>query len=1652
MALKWYELDDIVLSEAKHTQGRAESTLSWLQSQEEARRREREKVAAARGERTAAQWLATGRAKQCAQASQELFDTNKKLQKLGFSTIPISQSNVKRQISSGHGWANQLVQQLQNEKYLEEHEQEAKLRADIIGKLLKDEHITYETPPDVVDTMYQQKRAEYYKDQAFKRGDYENTTYWRNVAEQLSLGFVAQPSQPSPERQQVWIPPTETGEQLPSVQKPQPEVTPVAGKGTPEMALPSFGAAEQPTKELVSAEQARFVELFSVTGQGDRIRFPRTAVVSGKVTQVDTLFPGLEDYYGEMGREVVPAKIEGQMLGRGLQLLPQQLGATILQAIQGQGGASVVNPDWADRWIAQANENVDAFAEEIRETYDSPYLLELAYLSRNLAYSITSMGAGLATGVPIAFLPVPGARVAAWGAGTAASGAVAYQMTTYQIMQEYLEIRNEEKIQQVGRGLTLEEENWLKQDFHSKAVKYGLWEAVPEAISNLLFAQILVGPLGRMVGGPAAARIVAKVAGMYGQELLTETITQGGQSAIEVEAGLRDKKLTFIEAFKEVAPQTFLLTTVMAGAGQTIIGTTAAIKKAKASLKSEIGEEHPLYDEINNGLEEHVTELAKEIPAEGIQVPEKGKAVKPTAVAEEVTAKPRAKTIEAARNEIQRELEYAQGRVEELRGELRQRGGTRANRAWRNNELARNNMLVAEYGRLLRENNPEELLRYAPETTALTEDETITGEVTEGEVTVEGLEPVRELKKISNRFRERRVAHDTTKKQLVDYAKKHLPLPVRGKLLTAVKNAKTETDLTKAIALGERYAEQYTQTTLSKKITTELQAKKLAARKEYGRFTVETQRKLNTVKRNLVLDRENAKDEILRNIEAADEGKISYEDAEDANEILMVSGIKGMSSQELAYTLAYIKSLKETGRGLRAAEREAAKERDDALRGEIIDKLTQGEGIKAGVGTVDTRDLEVTRKDWKAKAKSFVTNWQYGIDDVLDVLSKYDKTSKPFQSIISQIGIGLHMARSKQMAGVQHYTQRVASKVREIYEFKSNRELGQFLSHFSKEKISLGTFVTTEGKTVTLSLTKDQIVEKYLQLQDPTLDETFRIGMKWTDQMMSAVKDSMTAEDIKLAEWLLDFYQEYGQTIKPHFEAKYHIPWPDNPFYSPLNRDLEASFYEHILAVKDNFRYLGVTNNNLKARKKNQVPLRFNGATQVLVNHIIHMEHFKAFSTPMKQARVVFQNKDVRTAIRQYHGQDILGHLDRHLDQIARDGLDKARIHHWVDTLRRHFTLAALGLKPIVSLKQAGSLPAYLTYEEMPVGDFFEGVADFWKAPIAHFKEMRDASGYFTDRWGRGHERDIRHAVEKGLTARLSNPKNWRDLLMLGIRGVDTLTTSAGSWAVYRSMQKQKLSKEQAILHAEIATKRSQPSFGLEDMAALRKHGSFAALATMFQSQPNKYYRLIANSARNLKHGRGSKSRQVLNILIAWWLLPAFFQFASDAFQWKKEHQLRVGLLGPANYLLAGGQLIQSLWGWVTKEPFTHEVSPVLDSINEIQWALQRTVKMIEQGKDPLEEVDSEYLVKTIEHYAQAIGQLAGVPTPYAIQVERAIRNADPRQLVFSQYALRPPKGVEDVVGDLQELYAREVCGKDRWKDLTREQQDRFWLLRPDLK
>lgn len=175
----------------------------------------------------------------------------------------------------------------------------------------------------------------------------------------------------------------------------------------------------------------------------------------------------------------------------------------------------------------------------------------------SMPYSLATMGASLGAGIPATMAMGP---VAGGAAGMAASGAVAYRASKQNFMENMLA----ETTKVLGRTPTQDEWDRIAQEFDSEATQYGLWEAGPEALSNLFMAKLL-GPLGKRVFSGGIGNAAKRVAGLYGEEMATETITQMGQGSIEADLGLRDEAPGVLQALGEVAPATFWQTTLMAG-------------------------------------------------------------------------------------------------------------------------------------------------------------------------------------------------------------------------------------------------------------------------------------------------------------------------------------------------------------------------------------------------------------------------------------------------------------------------------------------------------------------------------------------------------------------------------------------------------------------------------------------------------------------------------------------------------------------------------------------------------------------------------------------------------------------------------------------------------------------------------------------------------------------------------------------------------------------------------------------------------------------------------------------------------------------------------------------------------------------------------
>ena len=238
-----------------------------------------------------------------------------------------------------------------------------------------------------------------------------------------------------------------------------------------------------------------------------------------------------------------------------------------------------------------------------------------AGIAGSKAGAAVGAGIGAAAGAPAAGVgAVPGAGAGAAiggviggaGAAMAASGAAAYRMAGASFLNEAFQTLEAESARKSGRPMNEEEKASAYEALLPIAKNTALWEAGPEAVGNAvaLGAGKIVFGLGKPLmtrfmvttGGKIATKAGAAAASV-GTELATETLTQVEQSAdqkkmMAIAEGQDPDAIVanwsaggVVDAFKEVAPQTLAMLTLMGGAAG---GVKVALKGADALTKDSV--------------------------------------------------------------------------------------------------------------------------------------------------------------------------------------------------------------------------------------------------------------------------------------------------------------------------------------------------------------------------------------------------------------------------------------------------------------------------------------------------------------------------------------------------------------------------------------------------------------------------------------------------------------------------------------------------------------------------------------------------------------------------------------------------------------------------------------------------------------------------------------------------------------------------------------------------------------------------------------------------------------------------------------------------------------------------------------------------------
>ncbi len=843
------------------------------------------------------------------------------------------------------------------------------------------------------------------------------------------------------------------------------------------------------------------------------------------------------------------------------------------------------------------------------------------------------------------------------------------------------------------------------------------------------------------------------------------------------------------------------------------------------------------------------------------------------------------------------------------------------------------------------------------------------------------------------KIKDRQTDIEGMRQEIYEYSKL-LPANVRGKFLAAVKNTNTRKEFLEVLDRMKKVSATSQRAQLIREIKKEIKFTKPNNQNGIlkGKFTADIQKRLDGIRANLngsyELARQKRNDLILQWRDENGDAPLPAEILRKLEDLAMV-GIKDMDPRELRFTLDAVKSLKENGRTANEIAKFNRESRLDAIKTKILDVITGGRELPSNYKSLPDRSKPTVKEN----LKNFFTVQQYGFEEILDSLSEFDKGSKPYESFLSRFGRKAHSANGVEFAGQQAEIMRGNEAIKKIYGFTKNREILNFINEMNVA-IDLGRMEHSDGVVREVKLTRGEAMYFTALMENPNLAETFSEGMKWTPLIMDAVKKTLREEDYQLVEWLMNDLQKYYPGINEVYRRENFVDLPFDDKYFPLYRQVEklqkkeasANTTSQLLAEESRY-YSTVKNGSLKTRSDNAVPIEPKNILDVWYDHKIKMEHYKAWADTMYDFRRVFGDPEVRQSIIDFHGRPYIKAIDGFLDDMARGGIDGAKINQAIEKFRRNVTRSILGVNWKVSTRQLMGIVNYMV--EIPVKDFFGGITDFFTDPLAKANFLTDNSAVMRERFGEGFERDIKFALQRGYADQLSKARNIDEMFFYLIRQADKMTVMPGSWAAYRSKYLELKGKgfsneearSQALEFAELVTNRIQETSQLDTLSPIQRGGTLMKLLTMFQSQPSKFFRIAMNSYRNYRAGRGSKANNLKRLFMVWFLLPLLWQFMVDGFKPNKKHLITTAFLGPFSYPLIIGQMIQSFAGWITGDnKYDYEPSAVTSTFSDM--------------KNAGEQLSSGDFVDGTTYLIDLMGKIFGAPTGLVTKPIRAAKKA----------------------------------------------------------
>lgn len=781
-----------------------------------------------------------------------------------------------------------------------------------------------------------------------------------------------------------------------------------------------------------------------------------------------------------------------------------------------------------------------------------------------------------------------------------------------------------------------------------------------------------------------------------------------------------------------------------------------------------------------------------------------------------------------------------------------------------------------------------------------------------------------------------------------------------------------------------------------------------------GKFNADIQKILDDISAASKLTQKQAYNEIENIFDSAGDRMLTDEETQRVRILNDFGGMESKTSRELLTNARAIKMLIEDGKiagQFREAQKKAHKEKllADAKESIIGDVPPTGNKKK------DKAAFQNSIKQAFRKFGAMSETWE----GLMTIASIHDKN----RTLVKLLDV--FPAKMQRIKGEMNTFNSFAEQAVEALGL---RNFKQFADKVKQDNviIDVGQYTDTNGNKVVLQASRAQVRKLYMEMQDPEIrqqlkdnngytfkedveikqsgneiidnlfnkpmGDMFNVIDKSTEQM---IEEFLTPEDISLIDLEFKFYKDYRKRENAFYRDKYGIDMPDNPYYSPIARELDGGDRVEDWQKRSSYQK-SMTPGNFRSRKNNKNKIRLQSDIEVMQNHIAETEHFMALDSFVTDAKTVFGNAEIRDIVRDKYGDSFLRIVDQHLNDIMADGIESIRPEMGVfSKIRNAFTGAALGARAKIFLTQLTAIGVFS--DAVPGPAFVKGLTDFFLHPVEATNTLSES--YLLKDRQNSINMEIKDIVKSQEYQAITRYKDFRNKLYFFTQLGDKWSIIIGGWSVYKHTFDKTGDKAMSMEAFERAVNTYQQSGHIDNLSSWQRGNPMQKAMVMFMSDQMRQMQAEVRAVKDaiIRKDSNSIMKAAKTVVIMHLVLPNLVQFVANGFAWDDEDQLKASILGPFTSIAIMGQILSSglalamkYYGAKTENANLQDMDAfesldmnVFGPFNRLCQDVSKYIDKI--YKDDVEPEDTtELWVKIFKNF---VGPFSGIPIKYGVDV-----------------------------------------------------------------